>query len=277
MTHFISLYTEINMLLITPEIPGQPSELEIKIATVVFSVMIIGIFILPFYLAFDLYKNRKWKKGIFPSKLNFTDDNYLRAYICLSSNMMRRDNRDTSGKLRYAKHFFKKEFPNSKYDSTALLKFSLRHPIQLDTVCFWLNEHLSNEQEKLKIIHLLSSIAMLDGSLTKNELWLLRELIRILELDQSDLETILKIYIKENQGVQNNNFSLSKAEECFNILEIPLNSSLKEIKKAYRKLAMMNHPDKFVSVGEKELRLAQERFLKIQQAYEYLIVESKTV
>lgn len=263
------------MLLIKPEIPGQPSELEIKIGSFLVTLILIGIFCLAIYLLIDRHKNRAWKKGIFPSKLNFSDESLVRAYICLSANMMRRDDRDTSGKLRYAKHFFKKEFPNSKYDSTALLKFSLRHPIQLDTVCFWLNEHLMDDQEKLKIIHLLSSIAMLDGSLTKNELWLLRELIRMLELDQSDLESILKIYIKENNGVQNNNFSLSKTEECFNVLEIPLNSSLKEIKKAYRKLAMMNHPDKFVSVGEKELKLAQERFLKIQQAYEYLIVEFK--
>ena len=33
---------------------------------------------------------------------------------------------------------------------------------------------------------------------------------------------------------------------------------------------MLNHPDKFQKSGEEMLQLANERFLKIQEAYTYL-------
>ena len=34
---------------------------------------------------------------------------------------------------------------------------------------------------------------------------------------------------------------------------------------------MIHHPDKFVNEGEEELKLAEVRFLKIKEAYEFLI------
>lgn len=49
--------------------------------------------------------------------------------------------------------------------------------------------------------------------------------------------------------------------ECFKILNIDNNASIDEINKAYKKLALIHHPDKG---GE------LEKFNKIKQAYEYL-------
>ncbi len=52
------------------------------------------------------------------------------------------------------------------------------------------------------------------------------------------------------------------------ILDIPLGSSISEIKKAYIKLAMKYHPDK--SPGDKEI---EKKFQNIQNAYEFLVSE----
>ena len=251
--------------------PGQPSELEMRIGSYLLGAIIIGIGILVYFLVKDRYQNREWKKGVFPSKLIFDKDSFLRAYICLSANMMRRDNRQISAKTAYVNTFFKREFKSVSFDYHAALKFSIRYPIQLDTVCFWLNFHITDKRLKIQMIHLLVGIAMIDGGLVKNELWLLRELIRQLNLEQSDLDTILSIYFEEEQKSTLSNSKLTSRENALNILELEQNVGLKEIKKAYRKLVMIHHPDKFVNEGEEELKLAEARFLKIQEAYEFLI------
>jgi len=259
-------------LIVLPTLPpGQPSELEMRIGSYFLGAIIIGIGVLVYFLVKDRCQNREWRKGVFPSKLAFDKDSFLRAYICLSANMIRRDNRQISLKTAYINTFFKREFKSVGFDYYAALKFSLRYPIQIDTVCYWINFHVTDKQLKIQIIHLLVGIAMTDGGLVKNELWLLRELIRQLNLEQSDLDRILSIYFEDQQKTNLSKSKLSSRENALNILELDRNVSLKDMKKAYRKLVMIHHPDKFVNEGEKELKLAEVRFLKIKEAYEFLL------
>ena len=258
-------------LVILPEIPNQPSEFEMLVGSYLLGIILIGIGILSFVLTKDRFKNRNWKKGIFPTKLFFNRDNLLLAYLSLAANIIRRDNRDTAAKSMYISSFVKKEFSTCNFDYNASLKFFLKHPIQIDTVCFWLNEHVKEDRAKLQIINLLIAISKIDGALVKNELWLLRELVRQLNLDQNDLDAILAIYFKAESKSNFSSSNMTNKENALNVLGLNQNVTLKEIKKAYRKLAMIHHPDKFIQEGENELRLAQERFLKIQEAYEFLI------
>lgn len=57
----------------------------------------------------------------------------------------------------------------------------------------------------------------------------------------------------------------------YEILDVPLNASTNDIKKAYRKLALKWHPDK----NPQNLEEAGEMFRKISEAYEVLSDESK--
>jgi molecular chaperone DnaJ len=58
---------------------------------------------------------------------------------------------------------------------------------------------------------------------------------------------------------------MATKEDYYAILGVPRNAKETEIKKAYRRLARKNHPD--VNPGDKS---AEERFKKIQQAYDVL-------
>ena len=53
--------------------------------------------------------------------------------------------------------------------------------------------------------------------------------------------------------------------EYYNILGLPLNSSLEEIKKAYRKKARLYHPDINQSPD------AKDKFIKVTEAYDFLM------
>jgi len=59
-------------------------------------------------------------------------------------------------------------------------------------------------------------------------------------------------------------------EDPWTVLGIGRNASDAEIKKAYRELALKYHPDRLTHLGEEFRVLAENRFKKIQRAYQEL-------
>ena len=70
-------------------------------------------------------------------------------------------------------------------------------------------------------------------------------------------------------------FGGNKDTKLYDTLGVNLNSSIPEIKKAYRKLAMKYHPDKQSNKSTEQKKKAEERFKEISQAYDILGDEKK--
>ena len=63
---------------------------------------------------------------------------------------------------------------------------------------------------------------------------------------------------------------------CLNILELESNASPEEIKKAYKKMALIYHPDRQEqSSSDEEKKKAEEKFKQISEAYELLMNPEK--
>ena len=62
----------------------------------------------------------------------------------------------------------------------------------------------------------------------------------------------------------------SSFEAAYAILEISASASDDEVKSAYRRMAMKHHPDKVASLGPDVQKAAEEKFRKIQEAYEII-------
>lgn len=74
---------------------------------------------------------------------------------------------------------------------------------------------------------------------------------------------------QESQGSAGRNNAFS-SHDPYQILGVSKNASADEIKSAYRKLAGKYHPDKVNHLGDEFRELAEERFKKIQEAYQKL-------
>ena len=60
-------------------------------------------------------------------------------------------------------------------------------------------------------------------------------------------------------------------ESSLKILGMSNGATIDEVKSAYRKLAKLNHPDRFMNEDQAHQKIAHERFLKIQEAYEFVL------
>ena len=55
---------------------------------------------------------------------------------------------------------------------------------------------------------------------------------------------------------------------AYSVLEIQPSATDDEVRQAYRRMAMKNHPDKVATLGPEVQKAAEEKFRQIQEAYE---------
>ncbi|KAF0425157.1 molecular chaperone DnaJ [Gigaspora margarita] len=63
----------------------------------------------------------------------------------------------------------------------------------------------------------------------------------------------------------------------YKVLKLTRNTTIQKIKQAYKKLALLYHPDKNVKKSEKERQQAEQKFIEIRKAYEFLLNNYKDI
>ena len=96
-----------------------------------------------------------------------------------------------------------------------------------------------------------------------SEIDVIKKIAGYLNINHYDFDSIKSMFL--NQGSED---SLGK---WFSILELDQNATNDEVKKAHRKMVIKYHPDKLQGVSEDIVKLAEEKFLLVQQAYEKIM------
>ena len=220
---------------------------------------------------------RSWRKGILPPKLKFTEDNLLEAYLSLGARLILLDYKSSKGKTLFINEYFNRYFKSSNYDFGDSLLFSLRHPIQIETASSWLKAHLKDEGARAQVIYFLTGLALIDGTIHRKEVAFLEEMNRQLGLSPGNLKRIIAIYQsyhktkkKEEAKSKQSSRPAAKVNNYREILGVSSSADAVEIKKAYRKMVKLHHPDVFATASDAQKRMAEARFIKIQEAYEGL-------
>lgn len=242
--------------------------------------IVATVFAMPLLVGLTIYFYRTrhaktWRKGIFPQSLKPTEENTLEAYLAIGAKLMLIEYNSNREKIQYINAYFNKYFKFSNYNFGDSLLFSIRHPIQIHTVLQWLMTHYSSASERLNIVYFLTGLALINGKMKKGELAFLVDVCNQLEIDTKELERIIHIYLqyyKEKEGTENKGRSEGRTDGGYycEILGVTHLTPFEEIKKKYRSLVKLHHPDKFENASESQRKLAEEKFIQIQAAYEYL-------
>jgi len=108
---------------------------------------------------------------------------------------------------------------------------------------------------RLQLLHFLFNIAKADGYVNDLEEDKIRQIASYLGISQRDYISIKAMFY-------------DSSDANYKILEITKTASNKELKKAYRKMAKKYHPDKVRHLGVEHQKGAEEKFKRIQKAYE---------
>ncbi|HET8886653.1 MAG TPA: TerB family tellurite resistance protein [Salinimicrobium sp.] len=110
---------------------------------------------------------------------------------------------------------------------------------------------------RLHITHFLFNIANADGRVSEAEARKIQEISGHLRIDFKDFESLKAMFFKS-------------ADTAYKILEIEKSATDAEVKAAFRKMAKKYHPDKLQHMDEAYRSGAEEKFTKVQEAYEQI-------
>ena len=177
------------------------------------------------------------------------------ALLVLCAALMKADNKLLKSELEFVKQFFTRQF-GADYTRERMLLFReiLKQDIQLDPVCLQIRQHL-NYSSRLEMLHLLFGLAAADSDVNEDEQRLLKRIADLIGLSDEDYTSLKAMFVKDKHAF-------------YKMLEIDPGVSDDDVKKAYRRMAMKFHPDKVHHLGPDFQKDAQEKFKKINSAYE---------
>ena len=194
---------------------------------------------------------------------------YEVSLLILSSLVIKADGKVVKSELDYVKKFFTQTFGVNKANQyfkifNKLQKESLSD--KLRPVCLQLNSYV-NHAARLQIIHFLFGVSASDSDIHQKEVELINKIASYLNINQYDFESIKSMFISSGNS--------SNISKWYKILEVDEKASDEEIKKAHRKMVMKYHPDKLQGVSDDIVKLAEEKFRLVQQAYEKIMSNRK--
>lgn len=178
------------------------------------------------------------------------------SLLFLSSEVIKADGKILKQELDYVRNYFVHIYGKERANNAFKLFKEIIKTTNLNTsdICSQIKDNTSIETRH-QLLHFLFSIAESDGHVSDSEIKKIEEISNNLNISQTSYHSIKAMFYKNN-------------ESAYEILETNKNSSNDEIKKSYRKLVKLHHPDKIRHLGQEHITASQEKFQKIQQAYE---------
>ena len=112
-------------------------------------------------------------------------------------------------------------------------------------------------RQRSLLIQYLFGIAQADGIVSDSEMKVIQRISSYLRISRTEFDQIKSLFYKD-------------VSSFYKVLGVDESSTNDEVKKAYRKMAIKHHPDKFSQLGEEQQNAAKKKFQKIQEAYEYI-------
>lgn len=157
--------------------------------------------------------------------------------------------------------------PQSRQVAFNIFQTAINSPARFEEFAGQFYQHFFNQPQLIEMMmDILLRVGVADGSLHAAEEALIVRAAQIFNLDASRFSQLKAKYVASH-------------DPAYEVLGCDQNDSDAVIKKRYRELVQAYHPDKIASKGlpEEFNQLAHEKFREIQQAYETIKKERKTI
>jgi DnaJ like chaperone protein len=186
------------------------------------------------------------------------------SLMVLIAAVMKADGQVLKSELDYVKQFFVRQFGReSAAEATMMLRDLLKQDIPVRDVCYQISRNM-DYSSRLQLLQLLYGVSLADGNIHPSEIEIIDTIAGNLGISSSDQLSIKNMFVPET-------------DSAYKILEIGRSATNDEVKKAYRRMAMKYHPDKVIHLGEEYRKAADEKFKKVNEAYERIKKERNMI
>jgi len=179
------------------------------------------------------------------------------SFLILAAVIIKADNTIDKRELDYVRQHFIKIYGSKKAENSfKMFNGIMKRKVATTAVCAQIREHMDHAS-RLQLVHFLFGISKSDGNVHDLEIEEIRKIAGYLYISDKDYSSIKAMFYSTTKG-------------AYDILEISKNATNDEFKKAYRRMVKKHHPDKLQHLGKEHVKIAQEKFRKIQEAYEII-------
>lgn len=182
-------------------------------------------------------------------------NSFMVSLLVLSSAVIRADGKILSSELSYVRSFIRNNFGiQAESEGMRILDDLNRKEINVYAVGSQIASNM-NYSQRIQLFHYLVNLANADGELCAKEKSVLESIASAIRINDRDAASVIAMFYKDT-------------DSAYAVLEISPSATDDEVKAAYRRMAMKNHPDKVATLGEDVQKAAAEKFRQVQQAYE---------
>ena len=201
----------------------------------------------------ELFQNRLPESG----QTDTTQGDYLFSLLVLITAVLNADGKYLKSELDYVKEFLRKNFGDEGARQALHILHGLKDKkINETEICLQIKQYM-DQSSRLQLIHFLLGIAAADGNIAPEELLCIQKIARSLGVSDSEHQSIEAMFVP-------------KTDWAFDVLEIQNTATAEEIKKAYKRMAVKYHPDKVSYLGPEIQKAANEKFQKVNEAYQLI-------
>jgi DnaJ like chaperone protein len=184
-----------------------------------------------------------------------TTGDYAMSLLVLVAAMLKADGKILKSELDYVKRFLIQNFGvDGAQEALIMLRDLLKQDIPVQDVCRQIASNV-DYSSRLQLLHFMFGLAYADGHFDAAEGRLIDEITFHLGITSKDVESIRSMF-------------KNTIEDLYKILEIDSTATNEQVKKAYRAMAVKYHPDKVSYLGDDVKKAANEKFQKLNEAYE---------
>ncbi len=185
------------------------------------------------------------------------------AMLALFATVIRADGTVSGSEVRHVREFLVRQFGSDEAASMMqMFKEILQKQYDLQEITAQIVAHMGYH-ERLEMCHFLFALAMADGTVSQAETRTILSIGAQLGISEPDLRAV---FGSSRPGSSGSGGMIDPYE----VLGMSSSASNEELKKAYRDLAKKFHPDRVQTLGEEYREFAEEKFKKLQAAWEQI-------
>ncbi len=222
----------------------------------IWTILLIGYFLYRFFFSGTTNRNRQ---TVFTQqRQSVSSTEFELNLLSLASIVIKSDGVVNQKELDFVRLYFVQAYGKEHANATFKIfnEEIKKKGLSTQSICQNLRGVMRYESI-LQVLHFLFSIAKADGHVSEAEVQEINRISGYLGVNYRDFESIKAMFF-------------SNPDRAYKILEIETTATTSEIKAAYRTMVKKYHPDKLQHMDEVYRKGAEEKFRKVQEAYEQI-------